>query len=203
EGWGLMVTEPDRGFAPRPDSLAILQDDQKIEVGRLVLSVGPSGELLANGSPDFKAEAGFRVISQPRVSTKNGSLAIIRTGLKSRLQYMVRQPDGDFRLMTSDPEPRAGMEIKVIPRVPDEPSVADATIDLEYSSKTTFLVGRVEYPDVELDIGEPLFLTRETETSRYVPLNRWMLIQSTRGKEASDGATTQLITMMRIFDYEP
>jgi hypothetical protein len=99
--------------------------------------------------------------------------------------------------------PEAGMVMKVTVRSLDEPASSGNLVDLDYSIKTTFLVGRVSYPDVDLDIGKPIFETREAQTRLRVRLNQWMLLQSITAKDGPNGDTTLLIVMMRILEKTP
>ena len=203
EGNGIRLVDTDTGFQPPPGQLVILAKDKKLLVGNLALTVGPSGELLGNETWNFQPEVGFRVVSAPRIIIPEGEQGTLRIGMASQLQYMVRQSDGDFRLEIAEPDAEAGMVMKVTVRSLDEPASSGNLVDLDYSIKTTFLVGRVSYPDIDLEIGKPIFETRETQTRLRVKLNQWMLLQSIAAKDGSDGDTTLLIVMMRIVEKTP
>ncbi len=203
EGKGIRLVNGDTWFYPEPGKLVTLAEDQKLLVGSLTLTVAPSGQLLGNDTWNFQPEVGFRLVSAPRILVPDGQEGAMRSGLVSHLQYMVRQPDGDFRLETADPDPKAGMVMKVTVRSLDEPASTGDQVDLEYSVKTTFLVGRVRYPDVDLEIGKPVFETREAQTRLRVLMNQWMLLQSIAANDGSNGDTTLLIVMMRIVEESP
>jgi len=203
EGKGIRLMSSDTTRQPPPGQLVTLAEDQKLLVGGLALTVGPSGGLLGNDTWNFQPEVGFRVVSAPRIIIPEGELGTLRIGMAAQLQYMVRQPDGGFRLETAEPESEAGMVMKVTVRSLDEPASSGNLVDLDYSIKTTFLVGRVTYPDVDLEIGKPIFETREAQTRLRVNLNQWMLLQSISAKDGPKGNTTLLIVMMRILEKTP
>ncbi len=61
----------------------------------------------------------------------------------------------------------------------------------------------MRYPDVDLEIGKPIFETREAQTRLRVRLNKMMLLQSIASKTGANGDTTLLIVMMRIVEEKP
>lgn len=203
EAQGIRLVKSETMSQPPPGELVTLGEDQELLVGSLTLTVDPSGGLLGNDTWNFQPEVGFRLVSSPRIPVVEGQEGTLRSGLVSHLQYMVRKTNGDFRLETADPDPRAGMAINVIVRSLDEPEISDNQVDLDCSIKTTFLVGRVKYPDVDLEIGKPVFETRESQTRLRVPLNQWLLLQSIAAKDGPNGDTTLLIVMMRILEESP
>lgn len=189
-----------RGESPVVSSII---DEKGLSVGKLFLSVAPDGGLLANGSPVFQPEDGFRVISAPRIVVAEGEEAKLRSGTVSNVQYMDRQPDGDFSLRTVEPGLEPGMMMRLIVRSVQDGDGSVAEVELEYGVKATFMVGRDPIPEVRLEIGKPVFETREAETRLRVPLNRWMLLHSITGKDGSNGDSTRLISMIQIEEKTP
>ncbi len=178
--------------------LTLLTGDQRLKVGDLTLSLGPAGELLGNGTPDFQPENGFRVISAPQMVIVEGGEGTLRMATVSGFQYMERQPDGGFRLQTVSPESETGMKMRLVVRPPGEIQERSDQVDLEYEVKTTYMVGRERIPDVNLEIGKPVFETQKVENRLRVPMNTWMLLHSIKAKDVSDGSPTQLVVMMKI-----
>lgn len=179
-----------------PPTLSSIIDEEGLSIGNLHLSIESNGQLLANGSPDFQSEEGFRVVSAPRVVLPEGEEATLRSGSTS--QYMVRQPDGDFRLEAVDPDNDAGMKLNMTVHSVDDVGQSRPLVDLEYSASTTFMVGRDPIPGVGLDIGPPVFETRRVETRLRIPLNRWVFLHTVTAREAGDGSTSRLITLVKI-----
>ncbi len=189
-----------RGETPLFSSII---DEKGLRIGKLFLSVGPAGRLLANGSPDFRPEDGFRLISAPRMVVVEGQEAKLRSGMVSNVQYMDRQPNGDFSLRTVEPGMEAGMMMRLIVRSVKDGDDSVVEVELEYGVKATFMVGRDPIPEVRLEIGKPIFETQEVETRIRVPLDRWIFLHSVTAKGESGGEESRLVAILRIEEKRP
>jgi hypothetical protein len=163
----------------------------ELQIGSWTVTIDDDGSLLWNGKPGLPAEANVDLITEPRLRVIAGRKAVIMT--RSQLQYFESTGDGLYALRTTDQENAPGVELGCTV-TPEEEDRVVLDIDL----KLVLMERREEIPEVKLDVGRPLLLTRAISSRLLIAQDQWALVSAQQVESASDDGGHFLLCLLRV-----
>jgi hypothetical protein len=180
--------------SPEPSSEkgpTVFGDVREVRVGDLSLTFDGGRKLLWNGQSEPPASAAVEVLSSPRLLTRAGERAVIRTG--SRLEYFTKEDGGSFRLHVTEPESAPGVEFGCTV----EPG-GGGSLTLDYDLKLVVMEGRETLPGVSLDVGKPILRARKVATRIRLKPGQWSVVSGQLLKEADGDEGDVLLVLLRV-----
>jgi len=163
-----------------------------VRLGKYRLAVD-RGELTWNGSFDMPADVSAEMLSSPRVGVLPNQKATLRAGYPP-IEYFDFLDDGLYRLHTTEraESPRIALDVTV------SPGRAAETVDLDIGFALAVMTGREPVTGTHLDVGRPIVVTRELNTSLEMRLGEWRLLSALLTQPAETDSRQYLLIFLCV-----